>query len=218
LADLATLLRGSARRGAGEIRQAGEVALLQHERVSFLVRQHVLAELGAQAGQPLIDRRQPVLACLIERGAGPHESGVIAIKYPDLLRRQAKRIAPGMEAADAGIERPVKVKHVAVAGEQRRDVPLDGLQGIGGVGPGQDVEHICDTIEVTSALLQGLDGVGEGRGRRVGGDGVDLGTVAHERLVESGTEMLRLYTSERRQIEWAGPAGEQGIFAGGGGR
>ena len=138
----AALRGGGTRRGAGEIGQAGEVALLQHQRVGLLVGQHVLAELGAEARQPLVDGRQPVLGRLVERAAGPHEAGVVAVEHAGLLGGQTERITLAVKLGDAGIERPVEVKRVAVAGEQRRDVPLDRLEGVGGVGPGQHEEHI----------------------------------------------------------------------------
>ena len=201
-----------ARRGAGEIGQAVEIALLQHQGIGLLVCQHVLPELGAEARQPLINGRQPVLRRLVERGAGPHELCVIAVEHAGLLGRKAERRKAVVEVGDSGIERPVEIKRVAVAGEQRRDVALDRFDYIAGVGAGQHEEDIGDPVERAAAPLQGLDGVNECRRRLVGGDGVDLGAVLAERPVEGGREMFRLNRAERRQAEGAGPVGEQRVF------
>ena len=117
-------------------------ASLQHEGIGLLVGQHVLPELGAEARQPLVDGGEAVLRRLVQRGAGPHEAGVIAVEDAGLLRREAERGAPPPEVVDAGKERPVEVEGIIVAGEQRRDVALDRLQRLAGVGAGQDEEQI----------------------------------------------------------------------------
>ena len=117
------------------------------QRVSLLVRQHVLPELGAEARQPLVDGREPVLRRLVERGAGPHETGVVAVEHARLLGVKTERLAPAIELGDAGIERAVEIERVAVAGEQRRDVALDRLDGVAGIGAGQHEEHVGDAVE-----------------------------------------------------------------------
>ncbi len=181
-AGVAALLGRRARGGAGEVGQAGEIALLQHERVSLLVRQHVLPELGAEARQPLVDRREPVLRRLVERSRRPARNGCGSGRARAPARRlRPSALAPAVELGDAGVERAVEIERVAVAGEQRRDVALDRLDGVAGVGAGQHEEHVGDTVEVAPAPLQRHDGVVEARRRRVGGDRVDLGTVRGER-------------------------------------
>ena len=99
---MAALFRRRAGGGAGEIGQAGEIALLQHQRISFLVRQHVLPELGAEARQPLVDGGQAILRRLVERAAGPHEAGVIAVEHARLLGIEAERLAPAIERRRCG--------------------------------------------------------------------------------------------------------------------
>ena len=103
-----------------------------------------------------------------------------------------------------------------MAGEQWRDIALDRLYFVAGIGAGLDEEHIADAVEVAPAFLQRHDGVGEGGSRLVGGYAIDLGAVALERGVEGGAEMLRLDRRQWRQAERAGPVGEQGIVGGGG--
>ena len=79
------LLGRGARGRAGEIRQAGEIGLVEEQRVGLLVGQHVLAELGAEAREPLVDRGEPLLRRLVERRAGADEAGVVALEHARLL-------------------------------------------------------------------------------------------------------------------------------------
>ena len=96
-------LRGRrARGGAGEVGQAVEIGLLEHERVSLLVGQHVLAELGAEARQPLVDGREPVLRRLLQRGAGAHEAGVVALEHARLFGIEAERCRAARKARRCG--------------------------------------------------------------------------------------------------------------------
>ena len=72
---------------AGKIRQTGEIAFLQHHREGFLVGQHVLAELRAEACQTFIDRRETILRLLFDARTRPHETGVIALEHAAPARR-----------------------------------------------------------------------------------------------------------------------------------
>ena len=70
-------------------------------------------------------------------------------------------------------------------------------------------------VQRLPAPLQRLDGIGEGRLGRIGGDGVDLGGVRGKCARESRLEMLRLDPAERRDPEGAGPVLEQRVLGGG---
>lgn len=59
--------------------------------------------------------------------------------------------------------------------------------------------------------FQGIDGIGEGRRRRIGGDGLNLGTMLAERAIKGSAEMLRPDRAERGNAERRGPGGEEGI-------
>ncbi len=208
---MAAFFGGGARAGAGEVGQAIEIGLVEDQRVISLVGEHVLAERGAEARQPLVDGGELILYRFVERAARAHEAGVIAIEHAGLLRRQAEAVAPGVEIGDAGIEGAVQIERVVVAGEQRRDVALDLFDGVAGVGAGLDEEDRCHAVERAAAALQGFNGIGEAGRRRVGGDRVDLGAMALKRGVEGRAELVGLERAERRQPERAGPVGEQGI-------
>ena len=211
---MAAFLGRRARGGAGEVRQAGEIALLENERVGFLVGQHVLPELGAEARQPLVDRRQPVLRRFLQRAARAHEAGVVAVEHARLLGRKAEAVAPAVKLGDAGIKRAVQIDRVVVAREQRRDFALHRLDGVGRIGAGQHEEHVGDPVERPAGALHRDNGVVEARRRGVGCDRVDLGAVAAERRIEGRAELLGLDGAEGRQAESAGPVGKQRIGRG----
>ena len=200
---------------AGKIGQTCEIALLQHQRIGLLIGQHVLSELGAEAGHPLVDGRQAVLRRLVERAASPHESSVIAVEHARLLGVKAEAVAPGIQVGDAGVERAVEIECVAVTCQERRDVALDRLDGIAGVGAGQHKKDVGDVLEIAPAHLQRHDGVVEARRLRIGGDSVELGAVGSQSAVEGGTEMVRLDRRQRRQAEGAGPVGQQRVIGDG---
>ena len=68
-------VRGLPRGGAHIVRQAREIRLaLEFDEGVALVRQHILAEGGAERGEPLADRRQPILRGLFEMRAGAAET------------------------------------------------------------------------------------------------------------------------------------------------
>src|SRR4029079_1100651 len=90
----------------------------------LLVGQHILRKLGTEARQSLVDGGEAFLRRLLERGAGAHESGVVALHNTCLLRAETKRVAPLIERGYAGVERRIEVERVVMAGEQRGHVPL----------------------------------------------------------------------------------------------
>ena len=92
-AGLTTFFGGGTRRRAGKIRQPGKVALFKKHREGFLIGQHILAELRAEACETLIDCSKTILRMLLDTRTRPHETGVIAIKHPRLLGIKAECIA-----------------------------------------------------------------------------------------------------------------------------
>ena len=75
------LLRRLGRGLAQEGRQAVEIRLaVENELIGFLVGQHVLRELRAEAREPLGDRGEPLLLLRPELRAGAHEDGVVAVE------------------------------------------------------------------------------------------------------------------------------------------
>ncbi len=102
VALLAPLLRGAARGGAHEIRQAGEVALAQRHRVALLVGEHVLAKRRAERREPVADLLQPLLRRRLEPGAGAVEECVVALQHPALLGREAETRRLAVQGVEPG--------------------------------------------------------------------------------------------------------------------
>ena len=98
-----------------------------------------------------------------------------------------------------------------MARENRRDVALDRLQFVVGVGAGEIEEDARHLVERAPAALERLDRVGEGRRLGIGGDGVDLRARLRERRVEGRAEMARLDAVERRRLERPGPGFEKRV-------
>ena len=99
-----------------------------------------------------------------------------------------------------------------MAGEQRRNVALYRLDFVRRVGARQHEEDIGDPLKLPPALLQRRDRIVEARLGRVCGNRVDLGPVLRQRPVEGRAEVLGLDRGEWRQLEFAGPGGEQRVL------
>ena len=116
---MTTLLCGGTGRRAGEVGQAGEIALVQQHHEGFLVGEDVLAELGPETCQPLVNGGEALLRRLFQRCAGADKTGVVALQDPRLLGVQVQRLAFCVESREPGIERAIEIEGIVVAGEQR---------------------------------------------------------------------------------------------------
>src|SRR5262249_6618544 len=122
-ARLATLFGVGAGRRTGEVRQPGEVALIQDHGEGLLVGQYILRELGAEARKSLIDGAKTILSRLLKCATGADKSGVVALQNAGLLGTEAQRVASAIERGYAGIECRIEVERIVMAGEGRREVP-----------------------------------------------------------------------------------------------
>ncbi len=205
---------GGARRCGVEqrVRQARFVLRrLQGQPIVALVGQHVLTETRAEAGEPLVDRREARPGLRRQRRAVAHEGGVIEREHARLLRIEPEAFARRAQRLDAGEQRLVEVDFAAGARQNRRDIAFDRLQRVVAVRARQIEKHRGDAIERRPAALQRLDRVGEGGRFRIDGDRGDFRALFGQRGVERRTEMLGLNRSERRRREWAGPGGEERV-------
>ena len=90
-ARVAALLSGLLRRRPLRGAQAGEVVLgFQHQGIRLLVGEHVLAERGAERGEPLPDLGDAPLAGGVEAGSGAAEGHLVALQHARLLGRKSK--------------------------------------------------------------------------------------------------------------------------------
>ena len=211
LARMAAL--GGEARGAADdkVRQSLEIALVQKHQPVFFVRQHVLAELGAERREPFADRRQTRLGLRRQPGAGARKIEMIALKHARLFGGKPEPLLHGLQGVDAPEQRVVQIGFAAMAREDGSDFALDRLDLVIGRGAGEIEEDARDLVEGLAAALQRLDRVGEGRRLRIGGDGVDLRPRLLERRLERGPEMAGLDALERRRLERPGPGFEKRV-------
>ncbi len=182
------------------------------ERMGVLVGQHVLAEIGVERGEALVDLRQSLLRDLVQARAAPRELGVAKPGEPLLLRRQARLLARLVDGGDAREEPCVLDDPVVEAGEPGLHLALDVLESGRAHRRGEDAVDRRRPVERPAAALHRLERVRE-RGRRgVIGDAVDLGQPFGHRDLERRLEVLDLHLVERRNAaERATPRGNQGV-------
>ena len=106
LAGHAALLGGGPGRRDEAVRQAVAIGLAQFHEPFLLVAEQMVAERGAEMGQPLVDLGHPLLGGFIEAGAGAVEAGVGALQQPHLLGGQPERRRGCRAAARSGRTAP----------------------------------------------------------------------------------------------------------------
>ena len=130
--------------------------------------------------------------------AGANEAHVVALQQTRCLGIQPQAAPFAIQRVDALEQFGVEKNLVPMGSQLRRDCFVDGLQGLGTVGPDQVVEHRLNPIQRPPAFLQRNNGVVEGRGLRLAGDGVDLLERLLHADLEGRHEMVRLDSVERR--------------------
>ena len=163
LACHAPLFRSRLGRGDERLGKAGAVVLAELHEPVLLVAEQMVAERGAELGQPLVDLGPPLLGGLVEAGAGAVEVGVGALQEPHLLSRQAERGALLVQHRDAAEQHRVHHDRVPVPRHPQGDFLVDLENRRIGVRRDQVVEHGCDLGEQLAGALQRRDGVGEVR-------------------------------------------------------
>ena len=183
------------------VRQAVAIGLAELHEPVLLVAEQMMAERGAEMGQPLVDLGHPLLGRLVEPGAGAMEAGIGALQEPHLLGGQPERGAVVVQQRDPAEQHRVHHDRVPVPRHPQRHLLVDLQQRRIGMRRHQVVEHRRHPGEQLARALQRGDGVGEVRRRRVVGDGGDLGGVVGEGLLEGGEEMLGRDLGEWRGLE-----------------
>ena len=136
------LLRLRFHRLAHEIGKAGKLRLaFERQREGLLVRQHVLAERGAECRQPFDDLGKAFLGRAIEPGTGATERDVIALEHPLLFRIEPERVDLLHERVDAAEQVRVGVDIVPVAGSPRRKFAFYLQKPLVAVGADQEMEN-----------------------------------------------------------------------------
>ena len=170
--------------------QAGEIGLAELHEPVLLVAEQMMAEGGAEMGQPLVDLGHPLFRRLVEAGAGAMEAGIGALQQPHLLAGQGEGGAVFVQQRDPAEQHRVHHDRVPVPRHPQRHLLVDLEQRRIGVRRHQVVEHRRDLGEQFPGALQRGDGVGEIRRRRIVLDRGDLGCVVGEGLLEGRKEMF----------------------------
>ena len=87
-----------------------------------------------------------------------------------------------------------------MGGQLRREISLEFLEGGIGQRGGENAEGGARAVEQLAGALHGDDGVLEGGGGGIVGDGLVFLQILGHALVEGGGEMLVLDLLERRQV------------------
>ena len=121
--------------------QAVTVGLAELHEPVLLVAEQMMAEGGAEMGEPLVDLGHPLLGRLVEAGAGAVEAGIGALQEPHLLAGQAKRGAIVVQQRDPAEQHRVHHDRVPVPRHPQRHLLVDLEQRRVGVRRDQVVEH-----------------------------------------------------------------------------
>ncbi len=211
-AGLAAFLRGFCRRLAQRIGQALEVRFALEDERGVLVGQHVLAELGVERGEPLVDGGELLLRFGVQLRATAREFLVAQPRESLLLGVQAGFLARAVHGGDALEELLVLDDPVAKRGELRLHLALDLLEIGRAHRRAEDAVDVADAIEHPAGLLHRFDRVGEGGRRRFAGDAVHLAQLLAHRGLERGLEVRDLHLVERRDAAvGTGPFRDEGI-------
>ncbi len=206
-------LRGGGVAFDQRLRQALQVpGAIQRQPTLFLVRELVLAEAGVERGQRLVDLGQPAFLLGAQPCALPHEIAVTPPRQPLLLGCEAGALARLVDRLDSGEQLGVLHQLVVEGREPRRPFQVQRLDLLVVQGRGVDPPDRQHPAIGAAGVLQGGDGVLEGRRRSLAGDPGDLGTVHRHGLFEGRGEQVCADPVERRRPAiGAGPFREQGI-------
>ncbi|MDR6139316.1 hypothetical protein QE438_002620 [Pseudoxanthomonas sp. SORGH_AS 997] len=176
----------SSLRAAASLRGRGDVAVGQAVQLGLVVHHHRAGgggrdqpgvELRGQGGLFDVELAQGGLVGVGQLRTGAHELLVLVLDQALLLRVQVQGVALVVEALDAREQLRIQVDLVLVRGQLGRDLFLDLLTRIVGIGLDQAEEDARDAGQGLAAALHRLQRVGEGGRLRVVGDLADLGQV-----------------------------------------
>ncbi len=190
------------------------MGLIQVEDVLLLVGQDVVGEPGVELGQLLFDLGVALLGRPFESRAVSGELVVGELHQALLVRPQARRLQVFVHRGDAleqlAVLDDLRFPFRQPAGQRALELPK--LRG-GQVGtPNAVVDQ--DPLEGVPRPLQGLQGVLEGGGLRVGGDGLDLPQVLGDGRFQGRLQVRQVHPVEGGNASvGAGPLLKQRVLS-----
>ena len=140
--------------------------------------EHVLCEAHGEGGYLLVELAEAFLLVGGGVGAAADEALVGLFEEAHLLGVEVEALSLVVDGLDAGEELGVEGYVVAVGGEERRHLLLDGLHLLAVLTLGEVEEDGADLFQQLSAVFVSEDGVLEGGGLGVVHDGLDFGFLA----------------------------------------
>ncbi len=168
-------------------------------------------ELRGEGGFFHVELAQAVLVGIGQLRAGAYQLFVVALDQTLLLRIQIQRVALVVDGLDAGEEFGVEIDLVLMRGQLGRDLFLDFLACVAGIGLHQPEEDARHARERFAAALHRFDGVVEGRRFWVIGDLADVGQMLAHAFFERRQIIGVLDLVERRRLERQRAGGQQGV-------
>jgi len=156
---------------------------------------------------PLVQGAEPFALGGIERSTRQDRLAVGALEQVGLVGLEAEFVAHAVQHADAREEARIQADRVAVGGEPRGELRLEGVDGLVGVGRTRVLEHGQHPSQQFARPFEGLERVLERRRGRVGGDGLDLGALLAHAELDRLAIVLGSHQREQRQ-----PVGERTGF------
>ena len=144
----------------------------------------VLAELLAEHSQTGADLGEALLGLGSQAHAVALETFIDFLHHHLLLTGEAGRLL--VHGLDAGIEVLVHHNLVGSLGDQGHHLFFDGLHLGSGITLGEVEEHALYLVQDGAGVLIGKDGILEGRGLRIGQNGLDIGLLLLQAGLEGG--------------------------------
>jgi len=166
-------------------------------------RQRVPSERRLQLGDPGVECSQALLVGLrqLDTGAFEREQGAFEPVAPLIIEGDLAGVPPLGERAHPPVQGGVEVDGVPMRGQQRRDRLIDRVQLRVGVGRLLGVEGVERPGQHLPGGLPGVDHVGLGGGRRIGGQSRQLAELLGHAGLDGGPIVLGPDAGEVRQFE-----------------
>ena len=179
--------------------QAGQVGLsLEQDQLRALLGEHVLAEVGEERGEALVQFGELFLGRLVQLCAGADELGVVEPHQPLLLGIEIEAVALLVHRGDALEELLVLHDPIVERGQLGSHLALDGLDLVVVHRRCVDGVDAADAVEGVASPFHGGDGVVERRRGGVGDDAVDLRQVLGHGCFQRRLEIRDLEAAEGR--------------------
>ena len=190
------------RRGDERLVQSGQFFPAVDDDSHFVdFAQHVLAEAGLQHSEPRIDIPQLRLLLFAQRRSRPDEIDVGSLEQAMGFRIQAQFVPAFIQTRNAREQVPIQQNRIAMRREFRRQLLLQRLNVIVGMGARQGEKDRSHAVEQLPAQLERDDRILEIRRGLLAGDSFHFRNLLGHAALERGLIMLVGDQIESRVVE-----------------